>query len=116
MADSKLLIIMTVFVALCALSQLGQMVAFFGLLRKVKSLQAEVRPLISKAAETLETARVTLEQGRQQMLELSQRTNKILDSAQGQLEKIDVVVTEASDRALVQLERVDLMVGETVEK
>ncbi|MFO0340677.1 MAG: hypothetical protein ACK52Z_18235 [Acidobacteriota bacterium] len=116
MADSKLLIIMTVFVALCALSQLGQMVAFFGLLRKVKSLQAEVRPLISKAEETLETARVTLEQGRQQMLEISQRTNKILDSAQGQLEKIDVVVTEASDRALVQLERVDLMVGETVEK
>ena len=116
MANSTLLIIMTVFVALCALSQLGQLLALFGLLQKIKSLQAEARPLISKAEETLETARVTLEEGRQQMKEVTQRTNKILDSAQGQLEKIDAVVTEASDRALVQLERVDLVVGETVEK
>jgi hypothetical protein len=116
MADSTLLVIMTVFVALCAVSQLGQMLALFGLLRKVKSLQEEARPLISKAEATLDTARATLEDGRKQMLEISQRTNKILDSAQGQIEKIDAVVTEASERAMVQLERVDLVVGETVEK
>lgn len=116
MADSTLLVIMTVFVALCALSQLGQVFALLGLYRKVKTIHEEARPLMAKAEATLESARLTLDEGRKQMLEVSQRTNKILDSAQGQLEKIDSVVTEASERARVQLERVELVVGDTVEK
>jgi len=116
MADSTLLIVLTVFVALCALSQLGQFVTLFGLYRKVKSIHEEARPLLGKAEATLESAKLTIDDTRKQVNEISTRTNQILDSAQAQLTKIDSVVTDASQRALVQLERVDLVVGDTVER
>lgn len=114
--DSTLLIVLTVFVALSALSQLGQAIALMGLRRRMEVLTEEARPLFSKAEQTLDSARQTLEESRKQITEISQRTNQILDSTQAQLDKIDAVVTEASDRARVQLERVEMVVGDTVDK
>jgi hypothetical protein len=82
----------------------------------VRAIHEEARPLLSKAEATLESAKLTLDDGRKQMLEISKKTNAILDSTQLQLTKIDSVVSDASDRARVQLDRVELIVGETVEK
>jgi ABC-type transporter Mla subunit MlaD len=116
MVDPTLLTVLIVFVALCALSQLGQCLALVGLYRKVQSIQEEARPLLSKATETLDAAKATIDDGRKQMQEISKRTNQILDSTQSQLAKIDAVVTDASERAMVQLDRVEMVVGGTVEK
>lgn len=116
MVDPTLLIALIVFVALSALSQLGQLFALMGLLKKVRSIQEESRPLLSKAEETLDSAKLTLEDSRKHLLDISKKTNQILDTAQLQLTKIDSVVTDASDRAKVQLERVELVVGDTVDK
>lgn len=116
MADSTLLVVLTVFVALCAISQVGQFLAMFGLYKKVKEFQDKATPLLGKAEATLESAKLTLEDSRKQMTELSVKTSKILDSTQVQLAKIDTVVSEASDRALSQLERVEFVVGDTVDR
>ena len=86
------------------------------LYKKVKEIHEEARPLLGKAEATLDSAKLTLDDGRKQMLEISKRTNEILDTTQLQLTKIDAVVTDASDRAKVQLERMELVVGDTVEK
>ncbi len=116
MTDSTLLTVLIVFVALCALSQLGQFVALFGLYRKVREIHEEWRPLAGKAEATLESAKQTLEDGRKQMLEISKKTNGILDSAQLQLTKIDAVVTDASERAKAQMDRVEFIVDDTVDR
>ena len=116
MADSTLLTVLIVFVALCALSQLGQFVALFGMYRKVREIHEEFRPLLGKAGVTLESAKQMLEDGRKQILEITKKTNQILDSTQLQLTKIDSVVTDASERATAQMDRVEMLVGDTVDK
>lgn len=111
-----ILIVLIVFVALCALSQLGQFLTLMRLYKKVREIHEEARPLLGKAEATLDSAKLTIDDSRKQMLEISKRTNEILDTTQTQLNKIDAVVTDASGRAKVQLERMELVVGETVEK
>ena len=116
MADSTLLTVLIVFVALCALSQLGQFVAMFGMYRKIREIHEEWRPLLGKAELAMESAKLTLDDGRKQMLEITKKTNLILDSTQMQLSKIDSVVTDASERATAQMDRVELLVGDTVDR
>jgi ABC-type transporter Mla subunit MlaD len=117
MADSNTLItVLIVFVALCALSQLGQFLAVMGLYRKVKEIHAQAGPLFSKAEATLDSARITFEDSRKQLRDLSVKTNDILDATKVQLVKIDGVVTEASDRARVQMERVEFVLGDTADR
>ena len=116
MADPTLLTVLIVFVALCAISQLGQFVAIFQLYRKVSSIHEDARPLLGKAEQTLDAARKTIDDGHKQMLELTQKTHSILDSAQAQVTKIEAVVTDASERAKVQLEKIELVVEDTVDK
>jgi len=116
MPDSTLLIALIVFVAISAVSQLVQLFALLGLKSKLNEIHEDARPLMRKAEATLESAKITIDEGRKQMLEISKKTTSILDSAQAQLTKIDSVVTDASDRAKVQLERAELIVNDTVEK
>jgi len=116
MTDPTLLTVLIVFVALCALSQLGQFLAIFGLYRKVSSIQADARPLIGKAEQILDSAKLTIDDGRKQMLEISKKTHGILDSAQTQVTKIEEVVTDASERAKVQLEKIEMVVEDTVDR
>lgn len=116
MADSTLLTVLIIFVALCALSQLGQFVALMGMYSKVREIHKDIRPLLGQAGVTLESAKQIIEDGRKQILEISKKTNQILDSTQLQLTKIDAVVTDASERATAQMDRVELMVGDTVDK
>lgn len=116
MTDPTLLTVLIVFVALCALSQLGQFFAIFGLYRKVSSMQEEARPLMAKAVQIMDSAKVTIEDGRKQMLEISQKTHGILDSAQAQVTKIEEVVTDASSRAKMQMERIEMVVEDTVNR
>ncbi len=116
MADSNLLVVLTVFVALCALSQLGQFLAMFGLYKKVKELQDQSRPLIKKAEQTLESAKLTIEDGRKQISEISGKAHGILDSTQAQLNKVDLLVNDASDRARGQMDRAELVLGDTMDR
>lgn len=119
MADSTLqniLIVLIIFVALCALSQVAQFLTLFSLYKKVREIHDEARPLLGKAEATLESAKLALDDGRKQMLEITKRTNEILDTTQLQMMKIDTIVTDAGDRAKVQLERMEMVVGDTVEK
>lgn len=117
MADSNTLItILIVFVALCALSQLGQFLAMMGLYRKVKEIQLQAGPLLSKAESTLESAQKTFDQSRKQLHELSAKTNDILDATKVQLVKLDGVVSEASDRARIQMDKMEFVLGDTADR
>jgi methyl-accepting chemotaxis protein len=116
MADSNLLYVLIAFVALCALSQLGQALAMLGLYRKVKEIQQQAVPLIGKAEATLESAKSTLEDSRRQIVDISRKANEILDSTKTQLVRVDSLMSEATDRARTQMDKVELVVGDSVDK
>lgn len=84
------------FVAMGAASMIVQAVASVGMYRAVRSLRAQVIPLIPRAEETLDTAR------------------DVLRSAKTQLIEVEAVVADASLRARKQLERTELVVEDTV--
>lgn len=96
MDNSVLTWSIAIFVALAAISMIVQAVMTVGMYRAVRSLQAQVTPLIPQAQETLVSAR------------------DILTSAKEQLIEVEAVVTDASSRARRQLERTELVVEDTV--
>lgn len=84
------------FVAMGAASMIIQAIASVGMYRAVRSLRAQVTPLIPRAEETLDTAR------------------DVLRSAKAQLIEVEAVVADASRRTRKQLERTELVVEDTV--
>lgn len=116
MTDSTLITVLVIFVALCALSQLGIFLAAVLSYRQLKLLQERSVPLFAKAEETLESAKFVLVDSRKQLAEISRRTNEILDSTQSQMVKIDTLVTDASSRTKVQMDRVEFLIGDTVDR
>jgi len=116
MENQTLLYIMTAFVVLACLSMMGQAIAMIGLYRKVKEIQERAVPLIPRAEQVLENARLTLEQSRTQIQEISVKTHQILDTTRTQLTRVDEVVADASVRAKVQLERAQVMVDDTMSR
>lgn len=114
MDNQTLLWVMTVFVAIAALSMLFQMLAILGLYRKVKSMQEKVLPLIPRAESLLEQTRVAVESSRAEIKQISGKTNEILDSTKLQLARVEEVVTDASSRAKAQLEKAELVLDDTM--
>lgn len=116
MDQTTLLYVMTAFVIISAVAlsiQAGMLVA---LRQQTKSLQEKINPLVPKVDALVETTKVTVEQSRQQMAEISGRANEILESARKQLATVEEVVTDAAARAKVQMERVELVLDDTISR
>lgn len=116
MENQTLLYIMATFVVLACLSMMGQAAAMIGLYFKVKQIQEKTGPLIPRAEQLLDNAKLTLEQSRVQIQEISAKTHAILDSTHSQLTRVDAVVADASIRAKVQLEKAQMVMDDTMNR
>lgn len=116
MENQTLLYIMATFVVLACLSMMGQAIAMIGLYKKVREIQEKTVPLIPRAEQLLDSAKVTLEQSRVQIQEITAKTHHILDSTRTQLTRVDEVVTDASSRAKTQLEKAQLVMDDTMNR
>ncbi len=112
----NLLYVMTAFVVLACLAMVGQAIAMIGLYRQMREMQAKTTPLIPRVEQVLNDARVTLEQSRTQIQELSGKAHLVLDSTRTQLTRVDEVITDASGRAKVQLEKAQLVMDDTMSR
>jgi ABC-type transporter Mla subunit MlaD len=61
-------------------------------------------------------ATVTVEQSRKQILDITAKTNQILDSTKVQMAKIEEVVSDATGRAKVQMDRVEMVLDDTMSR
>jgi hypothetical protein len=84
------------------------------MLRIVRSLRAKVIALLPKLESLVDASQKAVVDGRQQILEVTARTNEILDSTKRQLVKIEDVVNDATGRAKVQLEHAELVIDDTM--
>jgi hypothetical protein len=114
MDQMTLLYVMTAFVIIAAIAlciQAGMLAAMY---KTTKSLQAEIRPLLPKVESLVDTTKITVEQSRKQIVEITTVANEILTSTKEQLGMVQEVVTDATARAKVQLERVELVLDDTL--
>jgi len=116
MDQTTLLYVMTAFVIISAVALLIQAGMLFGMYRTTRSLQQSIQPLIPKVESLVDNATTTIQQSRQQIAEITERTNEILDSTKRQLAMVEEVVTDATSRAKVQLERVEMVLDDTVSR
>jgi ABC-type transporter Mla subunit MlaD len=116
MDQTTLLYVMTAFVIISAIAlciQAGMLVAMY---KTTKAMQQSIQPLVPKVESLVDGATKTIEQSRQQIAEITERTNDILDSTKRQLAMVEEVVTDATARAKVQLERVEMVLDDTVSR
>jgi len=119
--NDNLLIVLTVFVGLCTISMVTQMVVMVGMYLRFKSLQEQIRVFTPRVEQLLESAQKTLEQSRKQITEVSSKVtevtskaNEVLDSTRTNLGRVEEVLVEATTRAKAQIERVDLVLEDTI--
>ena len=116
MENQNLLYVMTAFVVLACLAMVGQAVAMLGLYRQVKAMQEKTTTLMPRVEQVLDNARLTLEQSRTQIQELSGKAHLVLDNTHAQLTRVDSVISDASGRAKVQMEKAQMVMDDTMSR
>lgn len=114
MDQTYLLYIMTAFVVIAGLSLLAQAIVAIGLYSKVKATEQKVTELLPKVHKLVETSQTAVEQGKQQILDITAKTNEILESTKRQIVKVDDLLTDAAGRARIQLDRAEMVLDDTM--
>jgi len=116
MDQQTLLTVMTVFVCISAIALLIQMGMLIGIYRATRGMQESVQRLLPKIESLIDTSRQTIEDSRKQILDITSKTNDILEIARKQMERLDEVLEDATARAHVQLERAEMVVDDVMER
>lgn len=114
MNQDSLVLVLTVFVGLVAISQIVQMVALIKIQQRAKALQDQVAHFSPRAEALLQSAQLTIDQTRQQVSEVSTRANSVLDSAISQLATVEGILGDVNSRARVQMDRMELVLDDTL--
>ncbi|MBL8242386.1 MAG: hypothetical protein JNM66_33480 [Bryobacterales bacterium] len=112
-ADTTL-ILLTIFVAMTAVSFAAQAVAMMRLARTTKEMKERVDAFLPKAEKLIQTAETTLVESRAQINEITARANDILALTQTQMLRVDELVADASSRAKIQLDRAETVLENTL--
>src|SRR2546423_142974 len=104
-----LLWVIAAFVFISAVALCIQAGFLYGTYKAAKAMEQKVVPLMPKVESLVELTRVTVEQSRKQIVDITVKTNEILDSTKRQLAKIEEVVSDGTTRAKAQLERAEMV-------
>ena len=128
MDQQTLLYIMTAFVVIAGISLFMQFVMIFGmyktakatqqkmdeLMPKVNALLPKIQDLMPKIHGLVDSSQKTIDQSRVHILDITSKTNDLLDSTKRQMAKVEDVVNDATGRAKVQLERAEMVLDDTM--
>ena len=112
-ADTTL-ILLTVFVAITAISFAAQALAMMRLAQTTKEMKERVDAFLPKAEKLIQTAESTLSESRTQINEITLRANEILQITQLQMARVDDLMADATVRAKVQLDRAESVLENTL--
>jgi len=130
MDQQTLLYLMTAFVGISAVALVLQLATLFGMYKAARAMQEKVEELMPKVNELLpkvhallpkvngllESSQKVVDQSRQQILDITTKTNDILDITKRQMGKMEDLLTDATGRAKVQLERAEMVIDDTVSR
>jgi hypothetical protein len=112
-ADTTL-ILLTVFVAITAISFGAQALAMMRLARTTKEMKERVDAFLPKAEKLIQTAEATLTESRAQISEITTRANDILAITQVQMARVDDLMADATVRARAQMDRAESVLEHTL--
>ena len=112
-ADTTL-ILLTVFVAITAISFAAQALAMMRLAQTTKEMKERVDAFLPKAEKLIQTAETTLTESKAQINEITVRANEILQITQTQMARVDDLMADASMRAKVQMDRAETVLENTL--
>ncbi len=107
---------MTVVAAIAAIALCVQAGMLFGIWKASKATHEKLVLVIPKVEKFLETSQVALQESKTQILDITTKTNLILDSTRLQLAKVDELLTDASSRAKFQMDRAELVLDDAMSR
>jgi hypothetical protein len=108
------LALIAVFVAVSAAALIFQAAMLYGTYKVSRELRDKIVPLTVKVDALVETSRVTIDEARVKMTEITTRANQILDAAKQQMATVEEVLQDASMRTRRQLERAEFVVDDAL--
>jgi flagellar biosynthesis protein FliQ len=132
-----LLAVLTFFVFLVAVAMCIQAAMLVGIWKTTKQLQEQATSVLPQVRSVLSKAELTLEENRKNIADVTTKAgeiaakinaltetahqiagkaNEMMDIGKVQMQRLDVVVADASERARVQLERAELVVDDTMSR
>ena len=108
------LALIAVFVAVSAAALIFQAAMLYGTYKASVELRDKIVPLTVKVDALVEVSRTTIDEARIKMMEITTRTNQILDVAKRQMETVEEVLQDASFRTRRQLERAEIVVDDAL--
>jgi hypothetical protein len=112
-ADTTLTLL-TVFVAITAISFALQAVAMMRVAKTTKEMKERVDAFLPKAEKLIQTAETTLTESKAQISEITTRANEILAITQTQMARVDDLMADATVRAKAQLDRAESVLENTL--
>jgi uncharacterized protein YoxC len=121
MTQDSLVLVLTVFVGLVAVSQVGQFIALLALQRRAKAMHEllvthtpRIESVLQSAKETLEVSRKQITEVTTRAAEVTAKANDILDSTRTQVRIVEGIMTEVASRTKSQLDRVEIVLDDTI--
>lgn len=114
MDDKLLLTLLTIFVAIAAISFLVQAVAVVVLVFVAKQLKTKFMAILPEVQAIIAVVRRTTENVEKQIDKIGVTSNQILDTTKTQVAKVDDLLTDATTRAKAQMERAEMVLDDTM--
>jgi hypothetical protein len=114
MDEHTLLILLTILVALTAVSLFAQAVAFVALFFIAKDMRAKFMAVWPEIQGIIGTSRRTVDQAEKHIASIGASGVAILEVTKQQLTKVDELLTDASTRAKVQMDRAEMVMDDTM--
>jgi hypothetical protein len=112
----SLIYVMTGAVVVSAIAIVIQMGILLGLYRRFKTVAEQLVKIAPKAESLVESTRITVDQSRKEIQEITSRAVEMMDSTKAQLVKVDEILTDATVRAKVQMDRIEMVLDDTVNR
>jgi len=121
--DQNLLILMTIGAVIAAIALCVQAAMLVGIWKASKATHDRIVLVLPKVERFLETSEEAIVQSKKQILEITTKTNLILDSTRNildttraQMAKVDDLLTDASTRAKFQMDRAELVLDDAMSR
>jgi uncharacterized protein YoxC len=108
--------VLTIFVGICALAMIIQMIMLIILAVISKRMQDKITVVLPEVESILAISKQTLQEVKKEVGEIGTRTNSILDITKGQFIKIDELLSDIGVRARVQMERAEMVLDDTMSR
>jgi hypothetical protein len=116
MDTHALLVIMAVFTGVAAIALLIQAGYLFGIYKSTRAVQEKIERLMPKIESIADASLAAINENRSRIVEITTRTNLILESTQRQIAKVEDLLGDAAQRARVQMDRAELVIDDAMSR